>query len=926
MSSMKHIYKFLLIALIINFKTLSLYGQNTDNLISITLENSTVTEFIQKVEAQTNYYFYIDPVQFDSLRVTLQANRTSLKTILDTLFQDTKYYYLITPTNKVYLTKGREIRTELPVGFFDQKQSTQDFDVAMFDFMHNVDEKKRLTEEEKLFEIGPRSKRIKGGKAVISGYIRNAATGEPVAGAVIYNVNTSQGVATDPLGFYSFEIPSGKNTLKISCVGMMETTRQVMMYTAGKLDIDLKEKVIALREVIVESERGANLSGTQMGLEKLDMKTMKQVPVAFGELDVLKVVLTLPGVQTVGESSTGLNVRGGSSDQNLILFDGSTIYNSSHLFGFFSAFNPDVVKSVELYKSGVPAEFGGRLSSVLEVTTREGNKKKFSGSGGIGLITGRLTLEGPIKKDKSSFLIGGRSTYSDWLLSRVDDPSIQNSAGSFYDVNFHFNHEADERNSFDLTGYFSNDKFKLNSDTLYQYNNLNATFLWKHAFNKKLYSTLTTSFSKYDFEISSQQNPVDAFVLNSSINQIHAKLDFSYFLNDKHNIGFGGSTIRYSITPGDFEPLGEQSIQKVNLMEEEQAFESAVYISDKYEISSRLSLYAGLRFSFYQYVGPKNVFQYAPGVPREDETIRDTVSYAPGKIISSYQGPEFRLSARYLLNENSSFKVSFQRMRQYIHMLSNTVAIAPTNIWKLSDPYIRPQQGDQFSLGYYRNFKSNTIEASLEAYYKTTKDFLDYKGGAVLLLNPNIETDILSTKGTAYGIEFLLKKVTGKVNGWLSYTYSRSLLQTSSDELSEAVNKGEVYRNNFDKPHDVTLVGNYRFSRRFSISINYTYSTGRPITIPLSKYFVDGSMRLYYSDRNKFRIPDYYRLDFAMNFEGNHKVSKLAHSSWSFSVYNLTGRDNPYSVYFKSENGTIKGYKLSIFAQPIPTITYNFKF
>lgn len=922
---MKHLYKVILLLFALS-GIKSVQGQDQTNLISGEFQNLRFTDFISRIESQSSYYFYYDAPQFDSLTVTISTERQPLNVVLDSVFRDTKYYYLITSLNKVFLTKGREIRSELPLGFFDRKPDTENFDIAMFDLMHNADEKKRLTEEERLFEIGPRSKIIKNSKATLSGYIRNVANGEPIAGAVIYNQSTSQGVATDHRGYYSISIPAGRNTLKISCVGMTETVRQVMLYADGKFDIELKEKVTALREVIVESERGANLSGTQMGLEKLDMKTMKQVPVAFGEADVLKVVLTLPGVQSVGESSTGLNVRGGTADQNLILFDNATIFNSSHLFGFFSAFNPDVVKTVELYKSGVPAEYGGRLSSVMEVTTREGNKKKFSGSGGIGLITGRLTLEGPIKKDKTSFLIGGRSTYSDWLLSKIPEKSIQNSDGSFYDLNLHINHEANDRNSFDFTAYYSDDKFKLNSDTLYRYNNLNGTFRWKHTFNSKFFGSFSSSFSQYKFGISSEQNPVEAFDLNSRIDQISGTVDLSYFTNSKHSLNFGASVIHYGIKPGDFQPLGELSLQSPDVVEDEQALESALYIADKFDVNRRLSLYAGLRFSFYQYLGPKNVFQYAEGIPREDDTITDTVAYSSGKVISSYQGPEYRLSARYTLNDNSSVKLGYQRMRQYIHMLSNTVAIAPTNIWKLSDPYVRPQLGDQISIGYYRNFKANTIEASVEAYYKTMKDFLDYKGGAVLLLNHNIETDILNTDGYAYGVEVLLKKVTGKVNGWVSYTYSRSFLQTSDAEISEAVNNGKVYPSNFDKPHDFTVIGNYKFSRRFNVSLNYTYSTGRPITIPLSKYYIDGSMRLHYSDRNQFRLPDYYRLDFAINFEGNHKIRKLAHSSWSFSVYNLLGRRNAYSVYFKSEDGVIKGYKMSIFGEPVPTITYNFKF
>lgn len=923
---MKHFYKNLYIVVPFIFSSWCSLAQTDNNLISGDFQNLKFTEFITHVESQTAYYFYYDTLQFDSLKVTLQVNRQPLTAVLDTLFSETRYYYYIDTLQRVYLTKGREIRPELPVGFFDNEKEHEDFDVAIFDFMHDADEKKRLSEEERIHEIGPRTKRIKNARASLSGYVRNIGTGEPIVGAVILNETTGQGTVTDPLGYYSFTIPTGRNNIKVSCVGMDPTLRQLMIYSDGKLDISLKEHVTSLREVIVEADRGANVSTTQMGLEKLDMKTMKQVPVAFGEADILKVVLTLPGVQSVGESSTGLNVRGGATDQNLILFDDATIFNSAHLFGFFSAFNPDVIKNVELYKSGIPASYGGRLSSVMEVTTREGNKKKFGGSGGIGLITGRLTLEGPIKKDKTSFLIGGRSTYSDWLLSRIPNKGIQNSAGSFYDLNLHINHEANERNSFDLTGYFSNDNFRLNSDTLYQYNNINATFRWKHSYNKKLYGILSSVFSQYQFNISSDDNPVNAFTLSSQINQANIKADFSYFRDEKNTISFGGSIIRYALEPGDLHPKGGESLQTPHLIENEHAYESALYVSDKYDISPNLSLYGGLRFSFYQYVGAKTIFKYAEGLPREENTITDTLSYGSGKIIQNYQGPEYRFSARYLLSNSSSVKLSVQRMRQYIHMLSNTAAVSPTNIWKLSDPYIRPQVGDQFSIGYYKNFKANTIETSVEVYYKNMKDFLDYKGGAVLLLNDHIETDVLSTKGTAYGVEVLLKKLTGKINGWVSYTYSRSLLKTNTQEIAEAVNKGKVYPSNFDKPHDVTFIGNYRFNRRVSISLNFTYSTGRPITIPLGKYQVDGSPRLSYSERNQFRIPDYYRADISMNIEGNHKIRKLAHSSWTLAVYNITGRANVYSIFFKSENGSINGYKMSIFSKPVPTITYNFKF
>lgn len=920
---MKQVYRTIKIILLLLI-ALPAAGQNVQR-ISGTFQQADFDDFISAVESQTSYFFYYDSTRFDSLTVTGEFTAVELPVVLDSLFQYTDYHYFI-DDERVFLTRGREIRLELPVGFFDVRPNQGNFDVALFDFMHDTEEKKRLTDEDRIFEIGARTRRLRSGTAVLTGNIRNDLNGEPVVGAVIYNETTGKGVATDPFGYYSIELPTGRNNIRISCVGMRETIRQLMIYDDGNLDIDLAEYITPLKEVVIEAERGANVSGTQMGKERLDIKMMKQVPVAFGETDVLKIILTLPGVQSVGESSTGLNVRGGSTDQNLALLDDATIFNTSHLFGFFSAFNPDVVRDVELYKSGIPAEYGGRISSVMKVTSREGNKKKFSGSGGIGPITGRLTLEGPLRKDKSSILVGGRSTYSDWLLDKIPDKSLKNSSGSFYDLNFHFNHEADNRNTVDVTSYYSNDRFRLNSDTLYQYNNFNVTARWKHAFSNKLYGVLTGTFNEYRFQVSSQKNPVNAVKLNYLIGQLNAKADFSYQLNDRHLLSFGASAIRYQLEPGTLSPVGSESKVVADVLEDEQGLESALYAGDEFELTSRLKLYGGIRYSFYKYLGPRSVFQYAEGQPRSESSMVDTVRYGRGSSIATYQGPEFRLSARYMLSDDASVKVSYQRMRQYIHMLSNTTAIAPTDTWKLSDAYIQPQLGDQISAGYYKNFKANTIETSIEAYYKTLDNFLDYKGGALLTMNHHIETDVIGTQGRAYGIELLLKKVTGKFNGWISYTYSRSLLKTSGTESGEMINEGAEYPSNFDKPHDVTVISNYRFSRRFSISLNFTYSTGRPITIPLQRYMLDGSERLLYTDRNQARIPDYYRFDFAMNIEGNHRIRKLAHSSWSISVYNLTGRKNAYSVFFRSENGVIRGYKLSIFAQPIPTITYNFRF
>jgi hypothetical protein len=653
---------------------------------------------------------------------------------------------------------------------------------------------------------------------------------------------------------------------------------------------------------------------------------MKNIPLALGETDIIKRDAHLPGVQTVGEGTSGFNVRGGATNQNLILYNDAVVYNPAHLFGFFSSFNPDILKNVELFKSGITADYGGRLSSVLDVRTREGNLKKFSGSGGISPITGRLSLEGPIIKDKTSFIVGGRSTYSDWLLKQLNSETLNNSSASFYDLNANISHTHNDNNSFYLSGYLSQDRFSFNKDTLYSYSDRNASFKWKHAFSTQLTGVFSSSYSDYRFTVSSNANPVEAAEMDFRIRQWQGKADFTWFPKAKHTITGGMTAIRYSLSPGNLNPLGSESKTIPEAIQQEQAWETALYIGEDFEITPRFGLYAGMRYSFYQMVGPRDVYQYVPGQPRQVSTITDTVSYAAGEPVARYHGAEPRVALRYTLPRYSSVKLSFNRMRQYIQMLSNTTVIAPTDIWKLSDTYIRPQIGDQISIGYYKNLRSNTIETSVEAYYKTINDATDFKDGAELLLNPHIETDVLLANGKAYGVEFFIKKASGKLNGWISYTWSRSLLQIDGPTLIETVNNGKWYASPYDKPHAVNVISNYKFNRRVNFSLNVTYSTGRPITIPIAKYELGGSERVFYSDRNAFRIPDYFRTDASINVEGNHKVKKLAHSSWTFAVYNLTGRNNPYSVFFTNEGGQIKGYQLSIFAYPIPTITYNFKF
>ncbi|MBC6988777.1 TonB-dependent receptor [Hymenobacter sp. BT491] len=902
---------------------------NNEN-VSGDFKNLSFEQFVKEVESKTSYHFYYEPAAVDSLLVTLQVEGKPLDAVLPLVLAKTDLHFSIDAAHRVFITSGKAIQPNLPDDFFKPQVAGSGV-VSQSAVISGTSDAPRKSHtasaaELKLYEIGAGRPDNTKGKATLAGHIRESKSGEPVIGASVFIESPAIGVATDQFGYYSLTLPVGRHELKIRGIGIKNTRRQLVLHNDGQLEIEVEEDITPLKEVVIEAEKDKNVAGMQMGLERLDIKTMKQVPTAFGETDILRVVLTLPGVKSVGEGSTGMNVRGGGTDQNLILFNDATVYNPSHLFGFFSAFNPDILKTVELYKSAIPARYGGRLSSVLDIATRDGNKKQFAGSGGIGLLTSRLTLEGPILKDKSSFIVSGRSSYSDWLLHQVPNKSFKNSSASFYDLNAHISHEFDSKNTLYATGYMSSDKFKLAADTTYNYVNQNASLKWKHIFNNRIYGVLTSAFSHYAYDITSVENAVNASRLAYRINQANVQADFSYFHNAKHTIDFGTSSILYTIQPGSLRPLGSQSLITTDVLPQERALESALYASDLITLTPRLSVSLGLRYSLYNALGPRNIYRYLPNESRSESTITDTVSYKSGGIIATYHGPEYRMSVKYTLSENSSVKGSYNRTRQYIHMLSNTASMSPTDIWKLSDSNIRPQIGDQYALGYYRNFKDNTIETSIETYYKLMHDFVDYKSGATLILNHHIETDVINAEGKAYGVEVMVKKLTGKINGWMSYTYSRSLVRVNNAITSDMINGGKYYPSNFDKPHDFTLIGNYRFSRRFSTSLNFTYNTGRPITLPLAKYYDGNSIRVYYSERNAYRVPDYYRADFAMNIEGNHKVKKLAHSSWTLAIYNITGRKNPYSIYFKSENGKIRGYQLSIFGQPIPTVTYNFKF
>lgn len=893
-----------------------------NNSFSIQLDKVSFKTLVTELETKTNFRFYYKPDIMDSVKVSITLQNTTIPEVLDKLFSDTEYHYFILDT-RVFVTYQREV-APLAEGWHSNsgiRQSNGLVDISEFERRN----RRMARQQETVINVG---KRVNdGGKnGTITGSIRDLMTGDPLIGAAIFIEKPEmKGTSADQLGNFSLTLPRGRHELIIKSVGMKTIRQAINLYSDGTVNFEMAEEITALKEVVVESERDVKVNSLQLGTEKLDIRTMKNLPLALGETDVLKVMLALPGVQSVGEGSSGINVRGGATNQNLILFNNALVFNPSHLFGFFSSFNPDVVANAELYKSGITPNYGGRISSVLDITSRTGNKKKWTATGGISPITGRITLEGPIIKEKTSLLIGGRTTYSNWILKQIESSELSNSNAAFYDYNAILEHKFGKRHQLTATAYGSRDNFKLQSDTTYTFRDQAYSAVLKSTWSDKLFSATTIAGSVYQYDIKSIENTINAFNLNFYVNQVTIKTEFTYLKNAQSNISGGLEFNRYQIKPGTYtRALPESTVLPLTLPTE-RSLELAPFVNYNLEITPLLSASAGIRFSYYMNYGPGEIRSYDNSVPRSISSIIETRAVAAGEKIAQYSGFEPRLSFRYGLSQTQSIKAGFTRMRQYIQMLSNTTAVAPTDIWKIADKYIKPQIGDQLSAGYYHSIPLKALEFSVETYYKWIVSTIDFKSGSELYLNPAMETATLDSKGKAYGVELMLKRNSGRLNGWISYTWSRSLLQTKGKFPIETINNGNWYASPYDKPHAVNLISNYKFNRRINISFTTTYSTGRPITIPIAVYELGGAQRILYSERNAYRIPDYFRMDLSVNIEGSHKIKKPGHGSWTLALYNIAGRANAYSVFFNTKDGKISGYKLSIFARPIPTITYNFK-
>lgn len=765
----------------------------------------------------------------------------------------------------------------------------------------------------------------------ISGIITEASSNETLIGVTIAIPKLKTGITTNEYGFYSLSLQEGVYKIIISYIGFKEITREINLDSNQKINFQLAEEVAQLDEVIVSNDvERLDIKKAQLSVNSLSIKTIKQVPVILGEADIIKSLVLLPGVTNAGEGASGFNVRGGAADQNLILLDEAIIFNSSHLFGFFSVFNPDAIKDVKLFKGGIPARYGGRVSSVLDIYQKEGNSKQLKVNGGVGAVASRLLIEGPITKDRTAFLIGGRSSYVNLFLPLFD---IENRV-SFYDLNTKISHRINERNNIYLSGYFGRDLFSITERFSNVYGNAVGNFRWNHLFSDKLFSNLSVIYSDYFYGL---ELDLVGFEWDSGIQNFNIKYDLKHYLNDKLQINYGVNNIYYVFNPGRIAPNKPESGIIEDQLTKQFANESAAYIDIEHQISKKLSLNYGLRFSNFNRLGQDEVFVYENNNPilfnpntqvYQEATPIDTLNSGRGNSLSNFFNLEPRISAAYAVNNNTSFKASYTRLAQYLHLLSNTNSPTPLDVWAPSGPFIEPQLLNQFAIGYFKNTKKGTYSFETEAFFKTVENRIDYVDGANLIANDAIERVILNGESRAYGLEFLMRKNEGKLKGWLSYTLSKSEQRTPGRTLLETgINFGEWYNTPFDKTHDISIYGSYELNDKWSFNSNFVYQTGQPSNFPTGQFNFQGLVVPFFGLRNAERLPDFHRLDISATLTPRKNRTKKIQTEWVFSIYNAYNRMNAASINFSQnqDTGRNEAVQTSIFGI-VPSVTYNFKF
>lgn len=751
----------------------------------------------------------------------------------------------------------------------------------------------------------------------ISGHIGDSKTGEMLIGATVYVDELQTGTVSNLYGFYALSLPPGQYSLNYSYIGYQSDTRVVNLTDDLTIDVELKSTEQQLQEVVITGERqDKNISSAEMSVVKIESKTISQIPALFGETDVLRAIQLLPGVKPLAEGSTGFSVRGGSADQNLVLLDEAAVYNAGHLLGFFSVFNNDAIKDVKLYKGDIPAAYGGRLSSLLDVRMKDGNAKEFTGTGGVGLISSRLTLEGPIIKDQTSFIVSGRRTYADLFIPLFGNPDLDGSKLFFWDFNAKISHTINENNRVFASAYFGRDVFK-NEFAGMDLGNNTVTVRWNHLFSKKLFSNFTFLRSRYEYELGTPEGEANSFEWKSKLVDYTGKADFTWYLNTENTIKFGASLIHHTFNPGEARGIGEETFFNELVIPKKYALESGIYISNEQKIGPLLTLKYGLRLSMFNNIGPDTLYTFD-----ENFDMIAAEGKTSGDIYNTYINLEPRFGFIYLLNEFSSIKGSYSRTNQYIQLAQNSTAGTPLDIWFPASPNVKPQISDQVALGYFRNFKENTFEASVEGYYKYMQNAVDFKDHAELLLNKEIEGELRFGEAQSYGLEFMIRKQKGDLTGWVSYTLSKARREMKD------INNGNPYDASYDRPHDISIVLNYNFSKRLVGGLNWVYSSGLPVTFPTGRAVWGNKIVPIYSDRNDYRMPDYHRLDVSLTLKPKDKPNRKFYGEWNLSVYNAYARKNPWTINFQQDpNDPYTTYaEMTYLFSIIPSISYNFKF
>ena len=863
-------------------------------------------------------------VPFDTIKVKLEA-RHHVKFFYDPIWFEGKEFSA--SIAKMPLPEAISVITKI------SQLSVSKIKESYFVFLPENQINSSSNDNNNILEIGDILDYGSKSHAKVDVFIVNGSNTNPLIGAKIEVTDIKQKCQTNNRGVVSMIIPVGEHELKVEYPGYDTKSLRAKVYSDGNITVEMYIKTILLDEVsVVATKIDQFYRRTKMSVMSIDAKTIKELPTNLGETDIIKGLSLLPGVQTTGEFGSGFNVRGGGSDQNLVLIEDVPIFNTSHLFGLTSIINPDGISKVTLYKGGIPVTYGERASSILSVKMGTEDINHFKVKGGIGLINSRITLEIPIK-DKLKIILGGRASYSDWLLKRLPDLELKNSSASFNDVNLYASYNISSRDELTLFAYSSNDKFKFSEINRYNYSNILGSINYSHRFNSSLFTNFVVGTSHFNagFIQNDTLMPLESYQLSNAILYNNLKWNLVYKLNDAHILSMGINGFLYNVEPGKVMPYGELSNVFTQGVQKEKGFEWAGFIGDDYEINNKIGVEFGIRLSNFYYLGAKKVYFYTPGVLKSAESISDSVSYKNNEIIKAYWGLEPRLTFRYNIDYYSSIRLSYNRINQYVNLMSNTAVASPTDLWKLSDTYLKPLISDQIAIGYFKNFKSD-YETSVELYYKPYQNVIEYKNGAQIFLNNYLETDLIKAKGKSFGIEFYVKKNSGKLNGWVSYTLSKSIRKTTSSNPLEQLNENSWFPDNLDKPNNLVINGSYYLNRRWKLGLTFNYSTGRPVTIPELKYTIKGSQIVYYSDRNKYRMPDYHRLDMSISQFESLKINKKWKGYWTISLINVYGRKNAYSIFYKRDHSPYNYdprsnlFKLYIIGRPLPTFSYTFVF